>query len=107
MSTLEKLQRLETLCASGYTDAFFDKALDKLISHQITNQQSEIEVIRGDLRDFEEKYNLDSQTFFEKYQSGQMSDDADFVEWNALYKMYRRLRQRLEILQGKHHDPDS
>ena len=100
MSILEKLRRLETLCAAGHTDAFLDKALDKLIAYQIANQQSEIEVIRQDLRAFEERYALDSQTFFEKYQRGQMSDDADFVEWNALCKMYRRLQQRLNEEEG-------
>ena len=104
MSTLEKLQRLEAFCASGHTDAFLDKALDKLIASQVANQQSEINVIRQDLRPFEKKYALDSQTFFEKYQSGQMSDDADFMEWNALCKMYKRLQQRLEILQGNSDD---
>ena len=73
MSTLEKVQRLEALCASGHTDVFLDKALDKLIAHQVANRQSEIDVIRQDLRAFEKKYTLDSQTFFEKYQNWQSS----------------------------------
>jgi len=100
MSTLEKLQRLEALCALGYTAPLLDKALDKLIAYQIANQHSEIEVIRQDLGAFQEKYALDSQTFFEKYQSGQMADDADFMDWNALYKMYKRLQQRLNEEEG-------
>jgi hypothetical protein len=30
-----------------------------------------------------------------------MSDEADFMEWNALYKMAAKLRTRLGILQGQ------
>jgi len=29
-----------------------------------------------------------------------MGDDADFVEWNALFRMYTRVQDRLTLLQG-------
>jgi len=29
-----------------------------------------------------------------------MGDDADFVEWNALFSMYTRVQGRLTLLQG-------
>lgn len=99
-ATLEKIRGLEQIYIKGYEDRFLDNALRKIISHQLARDQADLQVLQRDLAELERKYGVSSEEFYEKFQAGQMSDEADFMEWNALYKMTAKLRNRLGILQG-------
>jgi len=98
---LEKLKSLEQIYIKGYEDSFLDSALQKIISHQLARDQADLEVLQQDLAEMERKYGMSSGEFYERFQAGQMNDEADFMEWNALYKMATKLRHRLSILQGQ------
>lgn len=39
---------------------------------------------------------MDSEEFFHRYSQGQLSDDAEHVEWANDYRHYLSLRQELE-----------
>jgi hypothetical protein len=39
------------------------------------------------LERFENQYQMDSRSFYQKFQSGAIGDSADFFEWNAYYEM--------------------
>ena len=98
---LEKIRNLEQIYIEGYEDRFLDNALQKIISHQLARDQADLEVLHQDLAELERKYGINSEEFYERFQAGQMSDRADFMEWNALYKMATKLQNRLGILQGQ------
>ena len=100
-ATLEKIRGLEQIYIKGYEDRFLDNALRKIISHQLARDRADLQVLQQDLAELERKYGVSSEEFYEKFQAGQMSDEADFMEWNALYKMTTKLRNRLGILQGQ------
>lgn len=53
-----------------------------------------------DLHEFERQYNIPSDEFWSRYQSGLLADTTDFMEWNILCKMRQRILARLSILQG-------
>jgi hypothetical protein len=36
---------------------------------------------------FENQYQMDSRSFYQKFQAGAIGDSADFFEWNAYYEM--------------------
>ena len=98
---LEKIRSLEQVYIKGYEDSFLDNALQKIISHQLARDRADLKVLQQDLAELERKYGVSSEEFYERFQAGQMSDEADFMEWNALYKMSAKLRTRLGILQGQ------
>jgi hypothetical protein len=100
-ATLEKIRSLEQIYVEGYEDSFLDNALQKIISHQLARDQADLQVLQQDLAELERQYGISSEEFYERFQAGQMSDEADFMEWNALYKMAAKLRTRLGILQGQ------
>jgi hypothetical protein len=99
--TLEKIRSLEQIYIKGYEDSFLDNALQKIISHQLARDQADLQVLQQDLVELEKKYGISSEEFYERFQAGQVNDEADFMEWNALYKMATKLRNRLDILQGQ------
>ncbi|MEZ4727131.1 MAG: hypothetical protein R3E79_08375 [Caldilineaceae bacterium] len=51
---------------------------------------------------YEERFAMSSAHFFEKYQAGEMDDDADVFEWQVLYKMRKYLEQGWENLHDQH-----
>ncbi len=95
------LQRLERFYNAGFRTPLVDHALHKVLTRQIARDEADLAQVEARLAEFEERYAMDSAIFGEKYQAGQLSDDADYVEWNAFCKMRQRLRQRLTILCGE------
>ena len=45
---------------------------------------------------YEDQQHMDSETFFDRYSRGQLSDDTLFVEWANDYRHYLVLRRDLE-----------
>ncbi len=52
-------------------------------------------IIRS-LFEYERKYKISSDDFFNRYQEGKMEDSADFVEWAGDYQHYINLKEELE-----------
>ncbi len=40
------------------------------------------------LKNFEEKYHLPSESFYQRFQLGELGDSIDFFEWNTYYEMW-------------------
>jgi len=99
-TTLAKIRNLERMYISGYGDDFIDRALDKLLAQQRAEDEVSLRVLQADLEEMEQKYGMSSDEFVRRYRQGAMGDDADFVEWNALFRMYTRVQNRLSLLQG-------
>jgi len=45
------------------------------------------------LQEFEKKYQLSTKTFLERFEAGQMGDEADYFDWYAFAKLLARWRE--------------
>jgi hypothetical protein len=79
-TTLTKIKNLERIYISGYGDDFMDRALDKLLAQQRTEDEASLRVLQADLAELEQRYAMRSDEFTQRYQNGIMGDAADFVE---------------------------
>lgn len=52
------------------------------------------------LAEFERQYCLDSATFYERFERGEMGDATDFIEWAATYEMVKELGREGEAENG-------
>ena len=95
------LNRLQQLYAAGFQDAFIDNALRKIIDHQIARNEADLQRVNIELAQFEQRYRWTSEDFYTRYQSGQIDDTADFMEWNVFCKMRLRITSRLSILRSE------
>ncbi|MBU2483370.1 MAG: hypothetical protein KJ760_19975 [Proteobacteria bacterium] len=95
---ISQINALEKIYQNGLEDSYLDRAINKIVTYEINNTQKDIEVLKKDLTELEKKFDMDSSTFFEKWKSGLMGDDADSFEWSALYQMFLRAKRRLELL---------
>jgi len=94
------LQALARLYQAGFQSAFLNNVLHRALQHQIHRDESDLARINAALAEFEQKYGLTTEEFWQRFQAGQMSDTADFMEWNVLCKMRQRIQGRLDILRG-------
>lgn len=98
LQTLEKLTRFYE---AGYQNPLVDQALNKILTHQITRDEADLKRVTEHLKQLETQYNMSSEEFRSRYQSGKLEDSADFVEWSAFYNMRQRILERLHILRGE------
>ena len=97
---LHNLYCLQQLYTAGFHDVFLDNALHKITNRQIAHDEADLRRVNRALAQFERQYRLTSNEFWRRFQAGEMSDTADFMEWNVFCKMQQRLTSRLYILCG-------
>jgi len=54
-----------------------------------------VTVVRS-LAQYEQKYGMESQEFYERFQQGEMGDAPDFMRWATQYEIYQELKQDLD-----------
>jgi hypothetical protein len=93
-----EFNRLRQLYEAGFHSAFLDTALRKIVDRQIERDRADLDNVNKQLAQFEAQHGLTSDEFWQRYQAGQTEDSADFLEWNAFYKMRQRIMSRMDIL---------
>ena len=93
--------RLQQLYAAGFQNVFLDTAVHKIIVHQTTRDEADLQRVNDDIAQYESQYSLDSAAFWAQYQRGELDDTADFMEWHVLCKMRQRIEKRLAILRSE------
>jgi hypothetical protein len=73
----------------------------KTISQEIATTQRQKSQLDIDLQKFEEQYQMSSSEFQQKFHTGELGDDIDFVEWNAFHQMSNSLQKQIDLLQSE------
>ena len=79
-------------------DRVLELTIDKLFDRETSRLVSQKARLEQQLADFERRYSLNSEEFYERFEQGELGDAMDFVEWSATYEMAANLRRRLSIL---------
>lgn len=100
ISTLDKLHRIEAFYRQGFQSELIERALDKLLEQEGARAEQETKELQQRLSAFEQQYQLTTEEFYRQYESGQLADSADFMEWSSFYDMLRSSQQYLDWLRG-------
>ena len=92
------IKGLEQLFEKNLSDEYLQKAISKVISYEIAKTIEESNELSAELKIYEQRLGMTSEDFFRKFNAGELGDSADFFEWSALYQMYLRASERLNIL---------
>jgi hypothetical protein len=68
------------------------------IFYQISELQKSNLNIKLDLKEFEKKYNMRSEDFYQKFTQGVIEDSEDFIIWSGLYEMFCQNQNQLNEL---------
>jgi hypothetical protein len=96
-SSIKVLKELMEI--SGDDDVLI-KTIEKLTQYKIEALKKDLREIKRKLLKFERKYKMKSSDFIKKFESGQLGDDADFMEWASLWDMAERVESRLQKIKG-------
>jgi hypothetical protein len=73
----------------------FQKALAQAMAE--TNPVDDLLGLASDLWEFEQKYQMSSADFYEKYQTGSLDDELQHcIEWVATYDFFVKTKRKLE-----------
>ena len=67
-------------------------SIDKILQRKHDQSQNKIARLRDQLAVFESRYGLTTPEFYERFECGEMGDDADFFEWSATWEMVQDLQ---------------
>jgi hypothetical protein len=70
-----------------------------IIAYQIAELKRALLNIRLDLQQFEQKYQLETEEFYQQFQTGSLEDTEDFMIWAGIYEMFEENSRKLEELQ--------
>ncbi len=56
----------------------------KIQKNSLQNQLADLD---RRLKSFEQKYQMPSESFYQRFQAGELGDSMDFFEWNTYYEM--------------------
>ena len=97
---VDTIQKLEALKDTFTDNLELSHILDKLLSVVLNQYQLRLGRYARDLRDFEGRYGMDTLTFHERFDAGELGDSADFFEWDGLYDLQQDLTQKIHRLES-------
>lgn len=74
--------------------------LGSAVRHELDLARTRREEFLNDCKVFEDKYHFSSSEFLERFESGELGDDADFFSWYAVKQGYDVWERRVQILSG-------
>ena len=82
-------------------DKNYSKLINSLYDYRINELQMGIKNIESDFWYYENKYQMSSADFFEKYEKGSFDEKShlnDFMIWSSEYETYLQFKNELNLL---------
>jgi hypothetical protein len=88
------------LLKDTYTDeAELDLVLSKVLDLTLDRYRTRLQRYERELGEFEQRYQVDSRDFYQRFQAGEMGDAMDYFEWAGLYELRQALLDKIERLE--------
>lgn len=97
METFQKLEVLKEVCAD---EAELDQVVGKLLDLTRSRHRNRVARYAHDLHAFEERYGMDSPTFYRRFEAGELGDAMDFFEWAGLYELRQDLLAKIRRVES-------
>ncbi len=97
MNASTKLQLLQDIYPNSEE---LDRILEKLLTVALDEHQQRLQRYDRDIRSFEAQYKMESDSFYRRFESGELGDDADLFEWSGLIELRQELRDTVLQAEG-------
>lgn len=97
MDTMQKLEMLKEACTD---ETELNQVLGKLLDLALSHHRRRLERYERELHEFEHRYSMDSDTFYPRFETGELGDAMDFFEWAGLYELRRALLEKIRRLES-------
>jgi hypothetical protein len=58
-------------------------------------------ILKSRVEDFEKRFNMKSEEFLEKFESGELGDDEEFFLWWCFLQALKGVEERMKIVESK------
>jgi hypothetical protein len=58
-------------------------------------------ILKSRIEDFEKRFNMKSEEFLEKFESGELGDDGEFFLWWSFLQALKGVEERMRIVESK------
>ena len=99
-TTKEIIQNSGKIFEKGLHNEYLSRSIGKIIEHEKERTTKEVNMLKKELSRFESTYQMSSEDFFDRFEKGELGDKEDYFEWSAMYQMYERSVDRLNILEA-------
>jgi hypothetical protein len=101
LSTLDKVKQLKNYFANNnvVVDPVVDRTINKLLNREYDRLGELKSRLINELSEFERRYSLPTDDFHRQYETGELGDDMDFIEWAATIEMLTNVRKQLDLLE--------
>lgn len=99
-TTKDIIQNIGKVFEKGLQNEYLSRSIGKIIEHEKERTDKEVQMLKKELSRFESAYQMSSKDFFDQFEKGDLGDKEDYFEWSAMYQMYERSVDRLNILES-------
>ena len=94
------VDRIELLKSAFQSEAEFDLVLSKLLNAALARQRAQLTEYDRELKNFEQRYEMDSAMFQRQFEAGALGDAMDFFEWHGLCQLRKRVADKVHTLES-------
>ena len=94
------LQKLEVLKDAYPNEAELGCVLGKLLDVTLNQYRLRLKRYECDLHEFEKRHGMETATFYQRFEAGELGDDMNFFEWAGLYELYQDIIKKTRRLES-------
>lgn len=99
-TTKDIIQNIGKIFEKGLQNEYLSRSIGKIVEYEKEKTIKEVNMLKKELSRFESTYQMSSENFFNEFEKGDLGDEEDYFEWSAMYQMYERSLDRLNILES-------
>jgi len=99
-TTKDIIQNIGKIFEKGLQNEYLSRSIGKIVEYEKEKTIKEVNMLKKELSRFESTYQMSSENFFSEFEKGDLGDEEDYFEWSAMYQMYERSVDRLNILES-------
>ena len=96
MTTMEKLVVLRE---TDPDNSLLGSMVDKLLDAALSRHRQRLQRYEAELQEFEQRFEMDSPSFYERFHAGELGDSMDFFEWSGLCELREELLTKISKLE--------
>ncbi|MEA3459723.1 MAG: hypothetical protein U9R11_03455 [Chloroflexota bacterium] len=97
---MDTLHKLEVLKDAYPDETELDRVVGRIVDMTLSQHRLRLERYERDLREFERRYDMESKTFYQRFDAGELGDAMDFFEWAGLYELRQDLLEKIRRLES-------
>ncbi len=97
---IDTAKKMEILRETFSDKLELEGIVGKLLEAALSQNRTRLQRYERDLRTFEERFGMDSESFYRRFESGELGDATDFFEWSGLYEMRKDLLLKVHRIEA-------